>query len=130
MKRVLITTAAAAVLVLTGCAGNGEETTGAEPTAETTAAETTAPETTAPAGGTAAQANEEVRQACQRAVTEKLAGAEFSTRGTLRAASVEGGKTYTVSGTAQAGGTGHPYSCSITVVDGQVTVDEALVDGQ
>lgn len=129
MKRVLITTAAAAVLVLTGCAGNGEETTGTEPTAGTTA-ETTAAETSAPAGGTAAQANEEVRQACQQAVTEKLPGAEFSTRGTLRAASVEGGKTYTVAGTAQAGGTGHPYSCSITVVDGQVTVDEALVDGQ
>jgi hypothetical protein len=118
-------TSAVAVLVLTGCAG-GDESVTTEAAAPSTSSATTA---ATPAGGAMA-VNEEVRTACQEAVTEKLAGAEFATRGNLRAASTDGGKIFTVAGTAQGGGADHPYTCEITVIDGETTVGAVTVDGK
>ncbi|MFC5999483.1 hypothetical protein ACFP6A_12235 [Quadrisphaera sp. GCM10027208] len=138
MKRALLAASAAAVLALTGCAADDDTTTAEETTAaatETTpaATETTASstDTTDATGGlTVVELNQQVRDACQAAVTERLPGAEFTTRGNLRAASQEGGKIYTVTGTAQADGTGHPYTCTVSVLGEETTVDEVLVDGE
>lgn len=123
MKRALIVTSAAALLALAGCAG-GDDAVTAESAPSQSSGETT------PAASTAAQTNARVREACRAAVTGKLAGAEFPTRGTLRAASSEGGRLFTLSGTAQAGGTAHAYTCSATQLGDEITVDEALVDGR
>ena len=124
MKRALIATTAVALLALAGCAGGDEAvTTGSAPaTSQSTTTEA------APAAG--GSVNDQVREACRAAVTEKLAGAEFPTRGTLRAASSEGGRLFTLTGVAQADGSGHPYTCSLTEAGGEVSVDEVLVDGQ
>lgn len=127
MKRVLMATSTAAVLLLAGCAGGDESVSAESAPSESAPSEST---TTAQASPTnALAANEEVREACRTAVTERLPGAEFPTRGTLRASSTEGGRLFTVSGTAQADGSGHPYTCSITVAGGELTVDTTTVDG-
>jgi hypothetical protein len=125
VKRVLMVAAAAAVLSLTGCGGGDEAVTTAPAASSTT---TSASPTTSTASTTSV--NDDVRAACQKAVTEKLAGAEFASRGSLRAASTEGGKLFTLAGTATAGGAGHPYTCEATVIDGKITVSTVTVDGQ
>jgi hypothetical protein len=127
VKRVVMTAAAVGVLALAGC-GGGDSDSGASASPSQTAA-ASASETAAAPSVDVAAVNKQVRTACQDAVTEKLAGAEFPTSGSLRAASSEGGKLYTVSGTAQAGGKAHPYSCDLTVQGDEVTVDGVTVDG-
>jgi hypothetical protein len=125
VKRVWMVTAVAAVLVLTGC-GGGDEAVTTEPAASSTTTSAAPTTTAAPAGSV----NDDVRAACQAAVTGKLAGAQFPGRGALRAASSEGGKLFTVAGIADVAGAGHPYTCEITVSGGEVTVGAVTVDGQ
>ncbi|MFP5336035.1 MAG: hypothetical protein ACLGIV_12075 [Actinomycetes bacterium] len=123
MKRALIATSAAVLLSLAGCAG-GDDAVTAQSAPSPSSSQTTTPTSTV------AETNAQVREACRAAVTEKLPGADFATRGTLRAASSEGGRLFTVSGTAQADGTAHPYTCSVTQLGEEITVDQVLVDGQ
>jgi predicted small lipoprotein YifL len=125
VKRVLMVAAAVAVFSLTGCGGGGEAVT----TAPAASSSTTSASPTSSASSTTS-VNDQVRAACQQAVTEKLAGAEFSGRGSLRAASTEGGKLFTLSGTAKAGDAGHPYTCEATVIEGELTLGAVTVDGQ
>lgn len=124
MKRVLMVAAAAAVLSLTGCGGGDEAVTTAPAASSTTSVSSTT------STASTSSVNDDVRAACQKAVTDKLVGAEFASRGSLRAASTEGGKLFTLSGTATAGDAGHPYTCEATVLDGKITVSTVTVDGQ
>ena len=126
MKHALMASSVASVLLLAACGGGGDaaETAPAAPAATTEAA----PD--AGSGTDRMAVNDEVRTACQEGVVEKLAGAEFPSRGILRAASTEGGKLYTVSGTAQAAGAGHPYTCEVTVTPDGLSLGAVTVDGQ
>lgn len=129
MKRALMASSVASVLLLASCGGGGE-TADVETTPSTAATATAGAEAAAGGGSDRMAVNDEVRAACQEVVAEKLAGAEFTTRAILRAASTQGGKLYTVSGTAQAGGTGHPYTCEVTVTADGLSLGAVTVDGQ
>jgi hypothetical protein len=123
--------AAAAVVALTGCgAGDGGAPTTGTPISEPAASSGTGSASPATSAAGGASLNAAVRETCQASITERLAGAEFPTGGTLRAAASGGGKVFTISGTAQAGGVPHPYTCEIGVVDDEMTVSTVTVDGQ
>jgi hypothetical protein len=135
MKRVLLPVDAA-VLALAACgndSGNGSSASGssseASSSATTSSSTTTEGSSGSTSGGgtTAAESNKQAREACEKAVVGKAAGATFPEPGNLRVASSAEGKQYTVTGTAQVSGAAKDYTCSVIVTPDKAEVADVTV---
>jgi hypothetical protein len=135
MKRALLPLVAAVILTLAACgsdsgdasspaasSSSGSSSSGSSSSGSSSSGSTTSSsETSAPS---AASVNDQVREACQNGVAEKLPGATFPNPGTLRVASSPDGKQYTVTGTAQVAGAPHSYTCGVLAGADKVEVTE------
>ncbi|HEX5532218.1 MAG TPA: hypothetical protein VFX33_00590 [Actinomycetales bacterium] len=127
MKRALLPVVAA-VLALAACgndSGNGSSASGSS--SEASSSTTTSSSTASAGGSTAAESNKQAREACEKAVVGKAAGATFPEPGNLRVASSAEGKQYTVSGTAQVSGAAKDYTCSVIVTPDKAEVADVTV---
>lgn len=126
MKRALLPLFAA-VLVLSACGGEDDASPDTSAEAAATESATTGSTTGSTSQATPASAvNEQVREACRAAVVAQAADATFAQPGTLRGSSSPEGKVFTLTGTAQVGGSDTRYTCSVLAAD-SVEVTEVTV---